>query len=358
MVKKIGKDISKAIKLLNKGEVVAIPTETVYGLASNALNEKAVLKIFSIKNRPSFDPLIIHTDFFYKIKPLIKNIPDKAKILAKKFWPGPLTILLEKSDLIPDIVTSGLSTVGIRIPNHPLTLSLLEKLDYPLAAPSANPFGYISPTNAKHVNDQLGNKIEYILDGGECSIGLESTIIGFETSMTGTNYTNKIITDNQKNAWSNDDSSSQNQEKIVIYRLGGISIENIENEIGKVEIQNKGSNPKSPGMLDNHYAPKIPLYFGDIESMLEKFKNKKIAIISFYKNYQNEFSITSSFSKINIIKNFILSNKKDLKEAAHNLFSSMRKADNLNIDLILAEKFPNKGLGMAINDRLLRASIH
>ena len=194
----IGKDISKAKELLERGELVAIPTETVYGLAGNALNVAAIAKIFATKNRPHFDPLIVHVSHFNSINSFASAIPEKAKQLAQEFLPGPLTLLLKRKKIIPDLVTSGLETVGIRCPNHELTLNLLKELSYPLAAPSANPFGYISPTKASHVNDQLGDKIKYILDGGDCEVGIESTIVGFEN------------------------------DKAIIYRLGGLSIEKIE----------------------------------------------------------------------------------------------------------------------------------
>ena len=169
----IGSDITVAKQYLIKGELVAIPTETVYGLAGNALDEKAVLSIFSVKNRPSFDPLIIHTDSLEKIHRFVSEFSDDALKLAKAFWPGPLTLLLPKKDIVPDLVTSGLDHVAVRIPDHKLTLELLSELDFPLAAPSANPFGYISPTNPNHVNAQLGEAIPYILDGGECGVGIE-----------------------------------------------------------------------------------------------------------------------------------------------------------------------------------------
>ncbi|MES2733756.1 MAG: L-threonylcarbamoyladenylate synthase, partial [Bacteroidota bacterium] len=177
---RIGTNISHAIDLLQQGEVVAIPTETVYGLAGNALNTKAVARIFSVKNRPTFDPLIIHTNSLEKVLQFVDEMPAQAKTLAQACWPGPLTLLLPRKDSIPDLVTSGLDTVAVRIPNHSLTLSLLEALEFPLAAPSANPFGYISPTTAEHVYNQLGKKIPYILDGGPCLVGIESTIVGFE----------------------------------------------------------------------------------------------------------------------------------------------------------------------------------
>ncbi|WP_405512000.1 L-threonylcarbamoyladenylate synthase [Spirosoma sp. KNUC1025] len=176
----IGTDRQIAKQLLEAGNVVSIPTETVYGLAANALNPDAVLTIFRVKNRPTFDPLIVHTDSLEKLDRFVSTIPESARDLASTYWPGPLTLLLPKKAIIPDLVTAGLPTVGIRIPNHPLTLALLNSLDFPLAAPSANPFGYISPTTAQHVADQLGLQVPYILDGGPATIGIESTIVGFD----------------------------------------------------------------------------------------------------------------------------------------------------------------------------------
>src|ERR1035437_8374682 len=204
---KIGIDIEKAKQILQEGGLVAIPTETVYGLAANALNKDAVFKIIEAKNRPHFDPLIIHTDSIEKVKLHVSDFPQWAQQLANAFWPGPLTLLLPKKNSIPDLVTSGLPQVAVRIPNHPLTLQLLKSLDFPLAAPSANPFGYVSPTNAEHVAAQLQGSVDYILDGGPCDVGIESTIVGFEDG------------------------------KITIYRLGGLAIEDIEKLVGKVQVK-------------------------------------------------------------------------------------------------------------------------
>lgn len=312
---KIGTDINKAAQLLNEGKLVAIPTETVYGLAANALDAQAVIKIFEAKNRPSFDPLIVHTFAISEVEKFVTHIPKKAKKLAEKFWPGPLTLLLEKKEIIPDIVTSGLKTIGVRIPNHPLTLELLKKLNFPLAAPSANPFGYVSPTSAQHVSDQLGEKIDYILDGNACKVGVESTIIGFEN------------------------------ENATIYRLGGLAIEEIENCIGKVAIQlNTSSNPVSPGMLKSHYSPLKELVYGDIEDLIERHKSKKIGIISFYKKYP--------------CCNIVLSPEKSINKAAEHFFAAIRNLDaNAEVEIILCETFPEKGLGRALNDRLKRAAV-
>ncbi len=313
----IGKDLDKALTLLKKGKLVAIPTETVYGLAGNGYNEKAVIDIFKVKNRPFFDPLILHTDSLEKVKDIVSEIPKLALSLAKTFWPGSLTLILPKKDIIPDLVSSGLPTVAIRIPDHPLTLELLGKLDFPLAAPSANPFGYVSPTNANHVAEQLGDKIPYILDGGSCNIGLESTIIGFPENMP------------------------------IVYRKGGLSIELIESLIGTVVVNsNSDSQPNAPGMLKKHYSPNVNIEIGDIDSMIKKHNNKTIGVISFHR----------SFDLIPKNQQFILSPKKDLHEAGKNLFSALRALDQINPDIILTEYFPEKGLGLAINDRLLRAA--
>ncbi|MEQ9302238.1 MAG: L-threonylcarbamoyladenylate synthase [Cyclobacteriaceae bacterium] len=313
----IGKDILKASKLLKTGNIVAIPTETVYGLAGNALRDDIVVKIFKAKNRPAFDPLICHTDSIEKIAQYVEHIPTEVQTLADAFWPGPLTVLLKKKSIIPSLTTSGLDEVAFRIPNHPLTLELLSALDFPLAAPSANPFGYISPTTAKHVQDQLGNEIPYILDGGECEVGIESTIIGFVEGQP------------------------------TVYRLGGKQVEEIEALIGPVKINlNQSSNPSAPGMLKSHYAPKKPVLVGNISQLIKENRGKRIGIISFVDHY----------SDIAIAHQTVLSQNGDLNEAARNLFGALRKLDELSIDLILSEPFPDNGLGRAINDRLSRAS--
>ncbi|MDO9000055.1 MAG: L-threonylcarbamoyladenylate synthase [Bacteroidota bacterium] len=313
----IGKNIDFTADLLFKGKLVAIPTETVYGLAANALNEKAVLSIFVAKDRPFFDPLIIHLPSIESIDKYADLKDVRLQKLAKIFWPGPLTLLLPKKEIIPDVVTSGLEQVAVRVPNHPFTLELLKKINFPLAAPSANPFGYVSPTEPIHVNKQLGDKIEYILDGGICSIGLESTIIGIE------------------------------DDKVCVFRLGGLALEEIENVVGRVELRiNDSSNPKAPGQLKSHYAPKKPLYIGNFDDLIKLNSSKKIAIICFgEENFSN-----------NNYTIFNLSKTKNLQEAALNLFKYIRLADESDADVVLCEKLPNEGLGRAINDRLKRAS--
>lgn len=314
----IGNDIEKAKELLTAGQIVAIPTETVYGLAGNALNDDAILKIFEAKNRPKFDPLIAHVDTIDKVEKIVQTIPEEAKRLAENFWPGPLTMLLEKQSHVPDLLTSGLSRVAVRIPQHPITRRLLQSLDFPLAAPSANPFGYVSPTRAAHVEAQLGDKLKYILDGGSSEVGVESTILGFEN------------------------------EQVVVYRLGGTSLEEIEALVGKVKVSiNQSSNPSAPGMLKSHYSPGRKMIIGDIASNLENIDRKSVGVISFDKSYDMPDK-----------NQFILSEKRNLEEAARNIFTALRKMDQPHIDLILAEYLPDHGLGKAINDRLQRAAVN
>lgn len=308
-----GIDIEKAAKLLTNDELVAIPTETVYGLAGNALSSAAVAKIFSVKNRPQFDPLIVHVPYLEKVKDYALEIPEAAKKLADKFWPGPLTLLLKKKSIIPDLVTAGLDTVGIRCPDHPLTRQLLKELPFPLAAPSANPFGYVSPTKPQHVEEQLGNKIQYILDGGICPVGIESTIVGFEN------------------------------DRPVVYRLGGLSLEDIEATIGAVDLMmHSTSNPKSPGQLKSHYAPGKKVILGSIEELL-KVNKAKAGVLSFHKNF-------------NVSNQVILSPSGKLEEAARNLFEALRAFDKMDVEVVLTEPVPDQGLGRAINDRLRRAA--
>ncbi len=314
----IGKDILLSAKLLSEGKLVAIPTETVYGLAANALDPIAVAKIFEVKNRPFFDPLILHTYSLEKAMEYVNDFPEPLKILAKTFWPGPLTILLPKKNNIPDLVTSGLQNVAVRVPNHPMTLALLQKINFPLAAPSANPFGYISPTESSHVEKQLGKCIEYILDGGVCKVGLESTIVGIENN------------------------------GVCIYRFGGLTVGEIESFVGKLEIKiNKSDNPNAPGQLKNHYSPIKPLLIGNIETLMEENKSKKIGVLWFGKISE----------KIKNSLNINLSEEGNLAEAAANLFSALRKLDESDCEIIICSHMPKTGLGLAINDRLERASV-
>jgi L-threonylcarbamoyladenylate synthase len=313
----IGKDVDDAKRWLEQGQVIGIPTETVYGLAGNALNAQAVTRIFEVKNRPTFDPLIVHSSDIDKISRFVREIPPAARQLAEAFWPGPITLLLPKAEIVPDLVTSGLNTVGVRIPNHPLSLRLLSQLPFPLAAPSANPFGYVSPTEAAHVEAQLGDKIPYILDGGPCKVGIESTIVGFEDT------------------------------RAVVYRLGGVSLESIEKVMGKVLVMaHSSSNPKAPGMLKSHYAPRKPLYTEALNQLKAQYEPEAIGVLSFRQQY-NQIPATNQF---------ILSEAGDISEAAQRLFAGLRYLDGLPVKVIYAELLPEKELGRAINDRIRRAA--
>jgi len=316
-VAETGNDIQKAKEVLEQGNLVAIPTETVYGLAANALNSEAVAKIFEAKERPSFDPLIVHTHSLAAVYEFAESIHPKLLKLAEAFWPGPLTLLLPKKTIVPSLVTSGLDRVGVRVPNHALTLDLLKQLAFPLAAPSANPFGYISPTTSLHVEKQLGDKLSYILDGGACGVGIESTIVGEEDG------------------------------EIIIYRLGGLSVNDIEAVVGKVSIQlNQSSNPKAPGQLKSHYAPKKPVFIGDLEVLQKQYSDKKIGVISF--GSQHILNSSTIEKNLSLTQNY--------NEAAVNLFSFLRELDEANVDVILTNLLPEVGLGLAINDRLRRAA--
>lgn len=314
----IGQDITHARQVLQSGGLVAIPTETVYGLAGNALDDEVVSKIFSAKNRPSFDPLIVHVSNIEQAKNFVEEVPVQAQTLASKNWPGPLTLLLKRKSNIPDLVTAGLDTVAIRVPAHELTQRLLSTLDFPLAAPSANPFGYVSPTTAEHVNQQLGDKLDYILDGGACTVGIESTIMSFEADAP------------------------------RVLRLGGLSLEEIESVVGPVEVNiHSSSKPDAPGMLKSHYAPNTEIVL--VEDFLQKGKNStsRIGALAFNKYIEG----------IDPKNQFLLSKSGDLDEAARRLFTGLRTLDQRkDIDTIVTAYVPNQGLGRAINDRIKRAT--
>lgn len=313
-----GTDILRAAQLLRDGELVAIPTETVYGLAANALNADAVLRIFEAKGRPHFDPLIMHLPDADAVRGLVQDIPPLAELLMEAFWPGPLTLVLPKKEHVPDLVTSGLDTVAMRVPAHPITQALLRQVEFPLAAPSANLFGQVSPTTAQHVGSQLGDRIAYIVDGGSTDIGIESTIVGFEDGCP------------------------------VIYRLGGLGVEEIERVIGPVRLLlNQSSDPKAPGMLKSHYAPRIPLHLGNPSRLLTQLAGKRIGFLGF----------NLPLRELEGDRQRMLSPQGDLKEAAHNFFAHLRELEAMDIDAIIADEVPDTGLGRAINDRLRRASV-
>lgn len=312
-------DLNIAKKELQSGGVIAIPTETVYGLAGNARDEAAVEKIFTTKKRPRYNPLIVHIKSADDLPKAAREIPEKARQLAEAFWPGPLTLVLKKQASIPDAVTAGKDTVAVRVPDHPLTLNLLAQLDFPLAAPSANPFGSISPTSAKHVERYFGDSLKVILDGGECLRGIESTIIGFEG------------------------------EEPILFRLGSLSLEDIQEKIGPVKVRTRSvdQRPDAPGMLLRHYAPDTEtLLTEDLDTLVKAHAGRKIGLLVF----------KSKSALVPEDRQEVLSASGDLEEAARHLYAAMHRLDKLGLDVIIAERLPDMGLGRTINDKLERAT--
>jgi L-threonylcarbamoyladenylate synthase len=315
----ISTDRAAAVELLRQGEVVALPTETVYGLAADALNPIAIAKIFEAKSRPRFDPLIVHlpeTAWLEKIAEVSALDRQLVSKLAETFWPGPFTLVLPKRDIVPEIVTAGLDTVAVRISAHPVFIEIIQEFGKPVAAPSANRFGRISPTTAGHVRDELDGRIPLIIDAGRATHGIESTIV------------------------------SMRDGKIDILRRGPITSEQLS-AFGKIDIVTSREKISAPGQLPMHYAPKTPLeLIDDAKSFLPK-GNQRCALLAWNSVERDERFIA--------IRN--LSEWQDLREAATNLFHLLRELDKLgDVDLIVAERVPDQGLGAAINDRLERAS--
>ena len=306
--------ILKAAGLIKQGGLVAFPTETVYGLGADGLNPLAVAKIFEAKKRPTFNPLILHIAEKESLHSLVNYDDSRVESLISKFWPGPLTLVLPKKEIVPEIVTAGNPTVAVRMPAHKIALELISLSGTPIAAPSANRFGHLSPTTAKHVQKYLGDKVDMILDGGKCSVGVESTIVQYHEG------------------------------NFYLLRHGGLAKEEIEKEIGEVKSGKIDiSKPNSPGQLPFHYSPNTPLYFYN-ETFLTP--GKKIGIISF-KEMKNDFPYTSQK---------ILSQEADLREAASNLFICLHEMEKEDLELILIEPVEEKGLGRAIMDRLRKAT--
>jgi L-threonylcarbamoyladenylate synthase len=318
MITHIGNDIAHAIHELSADRLVAIPTETVYGLAGHGLHPAAIEAIYAAKQRPRHNPLILHIGSIAELEVYAQGIPDVAHALAERFWPGPLTLLLPRRANVPDALTAGLPDVAIRIPQHPMTLELLARTGFPVAAPSANPFGYISPTTPQHVMDQLGGKISYILDGGPCTQGIESTIVGFEAGLP------------------------------VILRHGAIPAEEIRAIAGEVGVRAKATHaPVAPGMLPAHYAPRTPLLLvDDLAVAAQQHTGKVLGILAFL----------HPLPGLPAAQQVVLSPGGDLREAARNLYAALHRLDALGLGLLLAERLPATGLGAAINDRLGRAA--
>lgn len=311
----ITNEIKSACDLLKAGEIVAVPTETVYGLAANGLNPLAIQKIFEAKSRPKTNPLILHFANENDISPYVLNFPEQLKALTKVFWPGPLTILLPKSDIVNDGITGGREQVAVRVPAHPLFQQLLQQVEFPLAAPSANLYGSLSPTSAAHVYKQLAGKIPLILDGGPCEKGIESTIVGLE------------------------------DDQLIIYRLGSISVEELAFHLGKIpQIKNESTNQViASGMVKHHYAPKTPLYF---YNSTDTGDQSDAAYIYFKEIPENN----------NTSNSIVLSKSGNLNEAARNLYSTLHHFDERGFKKIFIENFPPHGLGASLNDRIERAT--
>ena len=310
--------IATAAALLRAGEVVAFPTETVYGLGADALNEHAVAQVFAIKNRPHFDPLIVHVPDKDAVASYATDIDERAVALMAHFWPGPLTLVLRKRSNIPDLVTAGLDTVAIRVPAHPVALALLRAAQVPVAAPSANPFGYVSPTTAQHVQELLGNAVPLILDGGPCTVGVESTVCALTEAQA------------------------------VILRPGGISIEAIEAVIGPVAFASPTqADARSPGTLLSHYAPHVTLrLLAPGEPIPHVGENERVGLLLFKpRPHVAGYAVTE-----------VLSPRGNLTEAAAHLFAALRRLDAARLDLVVVEPVPEHGLGRAIMDRLRRAA--
>ena len=325
-------NLEKAADLIRGGDVVAFATETVYGLGANAFDPTAVASVFGLKARPAFDPLIVHVENVEAAKEVAADFNEAAQKLAKAFWPGPLTLVVKKKEIVPDIVTSGLQTVGLRMPKHPVARALIEQSGTAIAAPSANKFASISPTSAADVHAEFGDELAMILDGGPCETGVESTVISVVSEIP------------------------------TVLRLGGTSLEALEEVLGKDGLrlvdgkeamikENAQKGVASPGMLERHYSPGTSLYLVDnlqaAQQIVEPEKlGGKVGLISMQNDGAKGFSVCKT-----------LSDSGDLNEAAANLFGSMRELDDMGLEAIIAVRVPNEGLGRAINDRLYRASL-
>ncbi len=320
--------IKIAAEVIKKGNLVAFPTETVYGLGADAFNEKAVVKIFQAKGRPFNDPLIVHIADIKELNRLSKQIPSVALKFAKAFWPGPLTLVLRKSELISDIITAGLDTVAVRMPDDNIALSLIREAQTPIVAPSANLFGRTSPTNAHHVADDLDGKIEMIIDGGKTKVGVESTVLDITTK------------------------------PVRVLRAGGISVEQLKEVIGKVKIgEELEKNFRSPGTLKSHYSPRARLIL--VEEKGEAQIEEVNKLVSEYKAQGLKVGIMAkeeNQDKYNRFQVKFIGKGSELKTCAANLFSVLRSFDKEGFEIIIAEGFEEQGLGLAIMDRLRKAS--
>ncbi|QEE14968.1 L-threonylcarbamoyladenylate synthase [Promethearchaeum syntrophicum] len=341
--------LQEAVDLIKRDEIVAFPTETVYGLGGSAFSETAVRKIFKAKGRPSDNPMIVHISDLEMLSSIVKTIPEKIRKLCERFWPGPLTILFDKSDKIPDIVTAGLSTVAVRMPSQPLALALIKTLGIPIAAPSANLSSRPSPTQAKHVFDDLQGKIPLIIDGGSCDVGVESTVIDVHKGFS------------------------------VILRPGGVNLEKLREYLPEIEMYREKNidkldeySPQSPGLKYKHYSPKAEIVL--IEGSIKFFEEKIVSLYSEYRLQRIIIGIIHTHKNIQISSEILddpnckiiylgsLDSKTDSDNSinadkiAEGLFSTLRAVDNQKIDLVIVEGISDKKIGLAVMNRLRRAA--
>lgn len=304
-----------AAGLLQRGEVVVIPTETVYGMAASALDANAVRRVFELKRRPALDPLIVHIADAGDLGAVAAGVPPAARKLAEAFWPGPLTLVLPKRKCIPNLVTSGRDTVAVRVPEHPIARKIIREAGCPIAAPSANRFGSVSPTCARHVFNQFDTDLKFIVDGGPCAVGVESTILGF---------------------WDN---------RVWLLRPGGIALELIEAIAGPVSVyRNSGpTDIRAPGTMPRHYAPSTPLFLLNATDPVVLKRNTGLIV----------FGPDAPVGGAEVEN---LSPAGDPAEAAANLYAAMRRLDAAGLDRIIARRLPDEGLGRTVNDRLQRAA--
>jgi L-threonylcarbamoyladenylate synthase len=308
---------AEAAALVRAGGLVAFPTETVYGLGADAFDARAVARIFAVKGRPALDPLIVHVAGVDELPTVARAVPSEVERLAARFWPGPLTLVLPKAERVPDLVTSGLDSVGVRVPAHPAALALLRACGRPIAAPSANPFGYVSPTTAAHVADLLGERVDLILDGGPCAVGVESTILS-------------LVADEP-----------------TILRPGGVPREALEAALGRrVSSAARGARPQAPGQLETHYATRTPLRLLDGPATRAPAE-RRTGLLAFAHEPPRE----AGYAAVEV-----LAPDGDLTTAAASLFAALRRLDARGLDALEAEPCPDHGLGHAILDRLRRAA--
>lgn len=324
--------LASAAQILKNGGTVAFPTETVYGLGANALDEQAVKKIFEAKGRPSDNPLIIHIAKEEELLPLVQEIPFKARLLMEKFWPGPLTMIFKRTALVPDVITGGLNTVAIRMPSHPIAHKLIEMAGVPVAAPSANISGKPSPTKGQHVIKDLSGRVDFIISGGSCEVGLESTVL----DMT--------------------------EEIPVILRPGGVTREQLEEVLGPVEIDKSTEGdlsqaPKAPGMKYTHYAPKAPVIIvqGPLQDMM-----KTIMKLKAEKEAQGlKVGIMATEETKNTYTGGVvlsMGSRNKVESIASKIFAVLREFDEKNVEIILAEGIEQKSMGHAVMNRMMKAA--